>query len=84
MTQVLKRDATQEDWDRSKLLASLANAGVSAEEAEKVTAEVEAWVTTEGANGPVPSTAIRSKVTEVLQPGNADAATAYSGWVKPE
>ena len=84
MAQVLKKDATQEDWDRSKLLASLANAGVAAEEAEKVTAEVEAWVVAENANGPVPSTAIRAKVTEVLQPGNPDAATAYSGWVKPE
>lgn len=83
MFKVTKKDGTQEDFDRSKLVNGVVAAGASQEEAEKVAAEVEAWMPTVAVDGAVVSSDIRTKGLEVLGQVNPDVAAKFGSFQKP-
>ncbi|HUV72568.1 MAG TPA: ATP cone domain-containing protein [Clostridia bacterium] len=82
MYKVRKKDGREEDFERSKLVNSVLSAGGKQEEAEKVAAEVEAWLPTAAVNGLVDSQAIRSKVLEVLKPLSPVVADKFEAYKK--
>ena len=76
---VTKRDGSQEDFDRTKVVGGALKAGATQEEAEKIAGEVETWVgTVEG--GVVSSNDIAAKVVEALRSTNSAAANAYEAF----
>lgn len=82
---VRKRDDnTLQDWDRGKVLNSVINAGVSPEEAEHLTALIEAWAKRSSQNGEVSSAHIRGTVVEILKLTNMDVATSFQNYAKPQ
>ena len=77
---VQKRGGGVEDWSSDKLINSMAKAGISVTDAERVSKEVQAWAEQNAANGIVTSNQIRDRVTEVLKnqfPVEADSYVAY-------
>lgn len=83
MFKVTKKDGTQEDFDRAKLVNGLVAAGATQEEAEKVAGEVEAWLPSVAQDGAVMSSDIRSKGLEVLGQVNPDVAAKFGSFQKP-
>lgn len=82
MFKVRKKDGSQEDFDRNKVFNSILRAGGTREEAEKVTGEVETWLSNAAVNGVVDSQAIRAKVIELLRPLNPTVAGDYEAYKK--
>lgn len=83
MFKVQKKDGTQEDFDRSKIVNGVIKAGCTPEEAEKVALEIESWLPTAAVNGVVQSRAIRTKGLEVLRTINPTVAADFESYKKP-
>ncbi len=79
---VEKRNGRLQDFNRSKLRASLVHAGASPEEAEGVTIQVESWLSTEKGQGVVKSSEIRARATKFLEQLNPDATQNYASYAK--
>ena len=79
---VEKKDGQQEDFDRSKVSSGAIKAGASIEQAESIIGQVETWVKTTAVNGVVKSSDIRTKVLELLQSANPEAAAKYGAYRK--
>jgi transcriptional regulator NrdR family protein len=79
---VEKRSGGTEPFNRSKILASVSNAGAAPEQADLVATGVEAWA--QAAGGTVKAVDIRNKVLELLGPLNPQAAEAYERYKKTE
>lgn len=82
MFKVQKKDGTQEDFDRNKLVSGVVKAGGTAEDAEKVATAIEAWLPSVAVNGVVNSTDIRVKGLEVLRTVNPAAAASFESYKK--
>jgi len=82
MYQVQKKDGTIEDFDRSKIVTGIMKAGGSAEDAEKVAQEIEAWLPTAAVNNIVKTTDIRAKGLEVLWQVNPAVAARFESYKK--
>lgn len=80
---VQKKDGSQQDFDRQKVLNGIIKSGATPEQAEEVTGQVEAWVPTAAVNGMIASSAIRTKVLELLRTANPVAAAAFEAYQKP-
>ena len=79
---VQKKDGRFEDFDRNKILNGIVKSGATAEQAENVTAQVEAWVPTASQNGVVRSAEIKNKVLEILRSLNPQAAASFETYKK--
>ncbi|OGM14606.1 hypothetical protein A3D84_05890 [Candidatus Woesebacteria bacterium RIFCSPHIGHO2_02_FULL_42_20] len=76
---VTKKDGSQEDFDRNKIVAGALKSGASQEEAEKVAGQVEAWArSVEG--GVVASDDIAAKVAGALRAFNPGAASSFEAY----
>jgi transcriptional regulator NrdR family protein len=82
--QVQKKDGRLQPFEKEKVAAGLIRSGASVEEAENVASQVEAWAQTNAANGVVNSLDLRAKVLEVLKTVNANVATAFESYQKPQ
>jgi len=82
MYKVQKKDGSLEDFDRNKIVNGVLNAGGSAEEAEKVASEIEAWLPAGAVNGVVRSLDIRTKGLEVFRGLNPTAAATFESYKK--
>lgn len=80
---VQKKDGSLQDFDRNKVFNGVIKSGVTPEEAENVTKQVEAWLPTATVDGVVVSMAIREKVLEILRATNPTAAAAFVNYQKP-
>ncbi|HLE48475.1 MAG TPA: ATP cone domain-containing protein [Patescibacteria group bacterium] len=83
MYKVQKKDGSLEEFDRSKIISGLKNAGTSDEEAEKVATEIENWLPTAAVDGVVNSLDIRVKGLEVLKLVNPEVASKFESFKKP-
>ena len=83
MYKVTKKDGSVVDFDRSRIVNGVVMAGGSAEEAERVAGEVEAWLPSVAGEGTVNVTDIRVKVLEVLSQVNPGAAATFEAYQKP-
>lgn len=81
--QVLKRDGAQQDWNKSKLLNSVTQAGVTPQEAESVSSLIEIWAERSTAGQPLKSADIRAKVLDILRVVDPKAAGAFETYKKP-
>ena len=82
MFRVQKRDGVPEDFEKGKVLNGVTKSGGSMEEAEKVLAEIEAWLPSVAVNGVVKSTDIREKLLEILREVNSVAAANFEAYKK--
>lgn len=84
MYKVSKKDGTEENFDRTKLVNGAVSAGASPDEAEKVADEIEAWLPTAAKDNVVNSMDIRTKGLEVLKTVNPDVAAKFESYSKPQ
>ncbi|MFH1840941.1 MAG: ATP cone domain-containing protein [Candidatus Shapirobacteria bacterium] len=82
MYQVQKNDGRLEEFDRNKLVHGALAAGATAEEAEKIAVEIEAWVATVAVENVVKSADLRVKGLEVLRQVNPAAADSFASYRK--
>jgi len=80
--QIQKKDGRLEEFDRNKLKQSISAAGANENEAESITAQVEAWAPSMAINNAVHSQVIRAKVIELLKTANPAAAKTYEEYRK--
>jgi len=79
---VEKRNGSLQDFDRSKLEASLVGAGASEADAQKIAVDVEAWAKAKAVNDVVKSQAMRDKVISVLRVSHPQVAESYMSYTK--
>jgi len=79
---VEKKDGRLEDFDRNKISGGVVKSGVSSEEAESIVTQVETWVQSAAVDGVVQSNDIRTKVLELLQSIDPEAATSFKTYKK--
>ena len=79
---VEKKDGRLEDFDRNKISSGITKAGVSVEEAENITGQIEAWLPGVTVGGVVKSSDIRTKVLELLQAVNPEAVAKFRAYKK--
>jgi transcriptional regulator NrdR family protein len=80
---VEKRDGSLQDWDKGKVLNSLAQVGLSSVETESVANLIEAWVIKNAPNDTVKSDVVRTKVIELLGIINPEASQKFAAYRKP-
>ncbi|OGM23147.1 hypothetical protein A2961_02075 [Candidatus Woesebacteria bacterium RIFCSPLOWO2_01_FULL_39_21] len=78
---VVKRDGTNEEFDRNKVFNSIVGATGTPEEAEKITSGIESWVN--NSMEPIKTLDIRSRVAAALKGTNPTAAQLYETYEKP-
>ena len=78
--QVKKRDGRLEDFDRNKLKNSVIAAGATPEDAEDLTAKIEAWATEMAEEDIIESSAIWEKVIGILETSDPEAAESYKAY----
>ena len=80
---VKKKDGRIESFDQNKIKNGLIKSGALPDEVNKVTADVEAWVSTAAVDGVIGTMEIRSKVIELLRAVNPQAAADFEVYRKP-
>lgn len=80
---VEKKDGTQEDFDRSKVVSGVVASGAASDVAENVASQVESWAGGAAVAGVIRAADIRAKVTELLRAANPVAASAFEAYQKP-
>lgn len=83
MYQIQKKDGNLEAFDRNKIIGGLMKSGASAEEAQQVASEVEAWLPQVAVDNVVKGLDIRSKVLEALKVANPTVAAGFESYQKP-
>ena len=84
MYKVLKKDGTIQDFDWNKVTAGIVNSGATPEQAEKVAASVELWLSSVAEDGVIKSYDLHVKVLETLRVINSAAAQKFENFKKPE
>jgi transcriptional regulator NrdR family protein len=82
--QVKKKDGVVEPFIRDKIYNGVVKSGGTPEQAEKITADIEAWAPGAAAKGIVNTSDIRVKVLESLKVENPAAAEQYETYKKVE
>jgi len=82
MYKVQKKDGSLEDFDKTKIVNGLVNAGATENEAEKVASEIEAWIPTAATNNIINSLDIRVKGLDVLKLINPEIAAKFEDYQK--
>ena len=82
-TKVKKRDGQIEPFDRNKIKNGLVKSGATPEQAEQVTAAIEAWAPSAAADGVIDAIAIKTKLLELLRVANPQAAATFEAYRKP-
>lgn len=79
---VEKKDGRMEDFDRNKVSGGIVKSGASPTEAESITNQIETWVQSAAVNGVIKSSAIRTKVLELLRAVNSKVAASFEAYKK--
>lgn len=79
---VEKKDGRMEDFDHNKVSSGIVKSGASPTEAETITNQIETWAQSVAVNGVVKSSAIRTKVLELLRSVNPEAAASFEAYKK--
>lgn len=83
MVKVRKRGGQIEDFDRNKTSNGMTKAGATPDQAEKITGQVEGWAQKSAVDGVIDSSQIKTKVLQLLQSVNPEAAKGFSSYQKP-
>lgn len=79
--QVEKRDGQTEEFSRNKIYRSVAAAGLSPNDANRVTNQVQAWAESSGQET-VSTQEIRDKVIQLLEEKDPAVAESYRSYKK--
>ncbi|HUS59925.1 MAG TPA: ATP cone domain-containing protein [Nevskiaceae bacterium] len=79
---VQKKDGTLQDFDRGKVNDGVVKAGASFDQAQSVATQVENWAQGAAVDGVIKSSDIRTKIVELLQPANPNAAAKFRAYRK--
>lgn len=79
---VQKKDGTQEDFNRGKILNGVIKSGATPEQAESIAAQAESWAQTAAVNGVLQTLDIRNKVLELLKAANPVAGANFEAYKK--
>jgi len=79
---IRKRDGRTQDFNRDKIVVSIAKAGGTTEQAEEIAVEVENWASNISPDGIVTSRQIREKTLELLRLVNPEAAESFEEYYK--
>lgn len=82
MYKVIKKDGTEQDFDRGKIINGVTKSGANAETAEAVAAAVELWLPDEAVEEKVSYIDLKAKVIEVLRSKDSNAADAFEAFTK--
>ncbi len=77
---VEKKDGRLEDFDRNKVSNGIVKSGALPAEAESIANQIETWIQSAAVDGVVKSSAIRTKVLELLRSVNPEAAAAFEAY----
>jgi len=80
--QVEKKDGSLEEFDRGKIARGVQAAGLSAEDAESLAAEVETWAGIVNEGGVISVARIREKVLELLDEQDPEVAQRFREYKK--
>lgn len=80
---VRKNDGSLEGFDRAKISGGAMKSGATAEQAEQVASQVEAWAQGAAIDGIIATTEVRAKVLEALRLVNPTAAASFEAYQKP-
>lgn len=82
MYKVTKKDGTSQDFDRSKIVNALKNAGATEEVSEGVASEVDMWLPEVAMEGSVGYQELKDKVYELLAMKDIDSAQRFQNFKK--
>lgn len=82
MYQVQKKNGSLVDFDQNKIITGILRAGGTQENAQKIAADIEAWLPTVTVNNMVKTSDLRSKVIEELRTVNPTAAVNFESYQK--
>jgi len=82
MYKVLKKNGEVQDFDPKKIEDAVIKSGGTEDEGIKIANEIESWLDEVAQDGVVDGILIRSKVIELLQEINPDAAAAFEAYRK--
>lgn len=83
IVKIQKKDGSQEEYDRNKLVSSCMKAGAGHSEAEQVASQVETWLSNLDQVS-VKSEDLRNKVYGALRSLNPSVAATFEAFRKPE
>lgn len=79
---VQKKDGTFQDWDKNKVLNSVAQVGLSPVETDAVSSLIESWVIKNATGDVIRSEDVKAKVIELLTVINPSASQAFAAYKK--
>lgn len=82
--QVRKKDGRTEPFLRTKIYDGVVKSGGTPDQAEKITADIEAWAPSAAVDGAVNTSDIRVKVLEALKVENPAAAEQFETYKKEQ
>jgi transcriptional regulator NrdR family protein len=82
LMQVLKRNGSEQPFDKSKIAEAVKSAGGTEEESVRVADKIESWAVETAVNNQIASTEILSKVRDELTTMNPEVATKFQSFVK--
>ena len=82
MFKVIKKDGSEQDFDRSKILNGVIKSGATPETAEAVAAAVELWLPGKVVEEKISYTDLKAKVVETLRSLDPKAADAFEAYTK--
>ena len=82
MYQVQKKDGSLVDFDQNKIVTGVLKAGGTQENAQKIAADIKAWLPVVAVNNMVKALDIRNKVIEELKIVNPTAAANFESYQK--
>lgn len=82
MFKVIKKDGTEQDFDRGKILNGVIKSGGTPETAEAVAMAVETWLPEKAIEEKVSYLDLKAKVVETLRSLDPKAADAFEAYTK--
>jgi len=80
MFKVLKKDGSEQDFDRTKIINGVQKSGASPDVAETVASEVELWLPEKAMDGKISHLDLKAKVIEVLRSKDPKAADSFEAY----
>jgi hypothetical protein len=80
---VQKNDGSFQEFDRTKIVGGVVKSGGTAEQAESIASQIEAWAPSVTVGGVIKSADIKVKLLELLGAVNPAAKASFEGFVKP-
>jgi len=82
MFKVIKKDGSEEDFDRGKIVNGVIKSGSTAEIAEIVATAVETWLPEKAVEEKISYLDLKTKVVDVLRLNDSNAADSFEAYTK--